>query len=454
MRQARSFSDLSPEWTDRTTLAARQEERLRRLFAGVLPTNRFYAAKLAAAGIAVELRPELADLVQLPFTTKAELVADQGANPPFGTNLTYPIEQYCRLNQTSGTHGKPLRWLDTAQSWSNLLGCWKIIFQIAGVCAADRLFFPFSFGPFLGFWTAFEAAQQIGCLVIPAGGMSTGARLNLMLETQATVVCCTPTYALHLAEEARRQNLDLAASPARMLIVAGEPGGSIPATRSRLEQEWGARVIDHSGLTEVGPMAVECLASPGHLHVLETEYIAEVIDPTTYAPVLPGLIGELIATNLGRDGSPLIRYRTGDLVRVAREPCPCGLAFLKLEGGILGRTDDMIHVRGNNLYPTALEAIIRRFADVVEYRVTVDRTGALTALGIEVEPTPATEGPMLAERISHAIRDELLFRVDVVSVPPGTLPRFEMKARRIVWKSAQNGVAPMRDDRVKESLSK
>jgi phenylacetate-CoA ligase len=331
------------------------------------------------------------------------------------------------MHQTSGTHGAPLRWLDTPESWDAMLGCWLQILHTAGVTATDRLFFPFSFGPFLGFWTAFDAAQRLGCLCLAAGGMSSGARLRMMLDNHATVILCTPTYALHLAEVARAQGMALSA---RSLIVAGEPGGSIAGTRQRIEDAWGARVFDHSGMTEVGPVSVECAENPGGLHILEVDYIAEVIDPATSEPVSDGQLGELVLTNLGRWGSPLIRYRTGDLVRVDPEPCPCGRTFRRLAGGILGRTDDMIAIRGNNFYPTALEGLLRRFPEVVEYQVEVDTSAPLNALRVEVEPVAGDVGD-LADRVAAAIRDELLFRANVTVVAPGALPRFEMKARRV-----------------------
>jgi phenylacetate-CoA ligase len=415
---------------DRPALEAWQRRRLGLLLREILPANRFYAEKLAGLDLAD------AELHRLPFTTKAELVADQAAHPPYGTDLTYPLARYSRMHQTSGTtSGTPLRWLDTPESWSWLLDCWDIMYHIAGVGPGDCLFFPFSFGPFLGFWTAFDAASRLGLLCLPGGGMSTSARLRFLLDHAATVVLCTPTYALHLAEVAARDGIDLAGSPVRALIVAGEPGGSIPATRRRIEEAWGARVFDHSGVSEAGTLAIECVENPAGLHFLETEYIAEVLDPATGEPVAPGEVGELIVTNLGRTGSPLFRYRTGDLVRPDPRPCPCGRALLRLDGGILGRTDDMIHVRGNNLYPSALEAVIRRFPEVAEFRVEVETRRALASLRIEVEPVAAGLEQAVAERVDRAIRDELLFRAEVRGVPPGSLPRFEMKARRLVRKS-------------------
>jgi phenylacetate-CoA ligase len=303
---------------------------------------------------------------------------------------------------------------------------------MAGLRRDDRLFFPFSFGPFLGFWTAFDAATRQGFFCLAAGGMSSPARVRFLLDNRATVVFSTPTYALHLAEAAHQDGIDLAGSTVRLVVVAGEPGGNIPATRSRIEGTWGARVIDHCGATEIGPTGCECLTNPGGLHLLESDYLVEVIDPKNDMPAPAGELGELVVTNLGRWGSPLIRYRTGDLVRVDPRPCPCGLALVRLDGGILGRTDDMIHLRGNNLYPSALEAVIRRFAEVAEFRIEVDRRGALPALRVEVEPVDGSQGVEVADRVGRAIREQLLFRADVAAVAPGSLPRFELKAKRVV----------------------
>ncbi len=405
-------------------------ERLRQLLAAILPTNGFYARKFGTTTPS-SIR-SWADFQQLPFTTKAELFADQQQHPPYGSNLTYPLERYSRLHQTSGTStGQPLRWLDTPASWEWILHCWQQHYDRMGLTANDRVFFPFSFGPFLGFWSAFESAARRGALVVPGGGMSSLARLRFILDHAITVVFATPTYALHLAELASQEKIELAAGPVRALVVAGEPGGSISATRQRIETAWGARIYDHFGLTEVGPVAIEPDNRPGGLDLLENEYLAEVVNSSTGEPVAPGEVGELVLTNFGRLGSPLIRYRTGDLVRLSSPAHVGDRPQQRLDSGILGRVDDMIHVRGNNVYPSAIEAIVRRFPEVVEFRLHVDQSRPLADLRLEIEPTPGAEGT-IAETISRAIRDELLFRVDVTLAPPGTLPRFEMKARRVV----------------------
>lgn len=413
--------NLRAENLPRPELEALQQARLRELLEEILPANAFFARRIARA----------TNLRDLPFVTKEDLLADQGEHPPYGSGLTYPLARYSRMHQTSGTSGVPLRWLDTPESWAWMLSNWETMFGFAGLTSADRLFFPFSFGPFLGFWTAFETAARLGWFCLPGGGLSSVARLRMIREHGITVVFCTPTYALHLAEVARQEGIDLRGMEVRAIVVAGEPGGGIPATRARIEEAWGARLFDHCGMTEIGPSGIECVDNPGGLHLIESGYIVEVLDTATLAPVQPGETGELVLTSLGRPGSPLLRYRTGDLVRVDPKPCPCGRSFVRLDGGILGRADEMIHLRGNNVHPSTLEAIVRRFAGVAEYRIAVDRSQALASLRIDVEPMKAEEGPALAEAVAKGLRDELHFRAEVRCVAPGSLPRYEMKARRV-----------------------
>ena len=319
---------------------------------------------------------------------------------------------------------------------------WRVVYRAANVTRADRILFAFSFGPFIGFWLASEAATEIGCFCLPGGGLSSGARLRAIIDHGVTVICCTPTYAIRLAEIAAEESIDLGARRVKTLIVAGEPGGSIPKTRERLQRLWpGARVFDHHGMTEVGPVTYECPARPLVLHVMECAFLAEVIDPATGEAVAPGATGELVLTTLGRIGSPLIRYRTGDLVKVATSdaprsarhapPCPCGRSDLALEGGILSRVDDMIVVRGVNVFPSAVEEIIRGFPEIAEYRVEICSERALTEMKIQIEaPGEAIASSKLARRLEKALLETLSLRVPITLVSPGTLPRFELKAKR------------------------
>lgn len=411
-----------------------QLEQLRTLLAELIPGNAFYSEKLNAAGVTFDVA-SLDDFSRrFPFTTKTELVENQRAHPPYGTNLTYPIDRYTRFHQTSGTMGTPLRWLDTPESWEWMLESWGEVYRAAGVGRNDRIYFAFTFGPFIGFWMAFEAGGRLGALCIPGGGMSSAARVQAILDNAATVLCCTPTYALRLAEVAAQEKLDLKRSHVKTIIVAGEPGGSVPSVRARLEQLWpGARVFDHHGMTEVGPVTYECPKRSGVLHVIESAYYAEIIGPTTGKLVPSGETGELVLTTLGRIGSPLLRYRTGDLVKAGPQPCACGRAEIALPGGILGRADDMIVVRGVNIYPSAVEEIIRAHDGVLEYQVQVGTVNSLTELSVRIEPhSDYADADSLAASLEKTFHKQFALRVPVSKVPPGTLPRFEMKAKRWV----------------------
>jgi phenylacetate-CoA ligase len=419
-----------PESLSRGELQSRQEERLRQLIAAVLPHNAYWAKRFALVGLKPHDVWTPDDLARLPLTTKEALVEDQLKSPPYGTNLTVPPSHACRLHQTSGTTGAPLRWLDTAASWEWVVSCWQQIYRITGVAAEDVVAFPFSFGPFLGFWAAFDGACRLGALCLPAGGLTSQGRLQMIRDNSATVICCTPTYALRLAELAKDEKIDLERSTVRALIVAGEPGGNVPTIRARIEHAWGARLFDHWGMTELGALAVECPENPGGIHVLESECIAEVLDPVSHKPVEPGVEGELVVTNLGRVCSPLFRYRTGDLVMADPEPCPCGRSLLRLKGGILGRIDDMFTIRGNNVFPGSIEAILRQFSEIAEYRIDVETRRSMQHVKITIEPQNGADAAELVAKVGRAVKDRLQFHAEILCAAPGQLPRFELKARR------------------------
>lgn len=413
---------------DRRAIEAAQWDRLQILRQALLGQNKFCSERLDTGFTSLaEFR------ARTPFTTKGELVEDQLAHPPFGTNLTYPIERYTRFCQTSGTTGVPLRWLDTEESWDWMAHCWCRVFQSAGTTAGDRIFFAFSFGPFLGFWTAFDGAKKMGALAIPGGGMSSTARLRTIFDAGATILCCTPTYAIRLGETAAEEGFDLSQSAIRAVILAGEPGASVPGTRALLERLWpGARIVDHHGMSETGPVSYECPKRTGVLHIIEDEYIAEIVDPGTGAPLEDGRKGELVLTNLGRIASPVIRYRTGDIVQPSpRGQCACSSHELALEGGILARRDDMVVIRGVNVYPSAIEDVIRHCGGVAEYRVEIQTVRAMVELRLSVERAPDADAH-LAHRLEAALRDALGLRIPIAILEPDSLPRFEMKSRRWV----------------------
>lgn len=407
-------------------------ERFRTLITAVVDSNEFYRDKLAEAGFTARHAPQLEDLHSLPFTTKTELAESQEAHPPFGRNLTYPLEHYTRVHRTSGTSGRPLHWLDTEESWQWWLDCWREVYLASGVRRSDRVLVAFSFGPFIGFWTAFESGRQLGALMLAGGGLSSEQRLASIFDLEATVLICTPTYALRLAEVATQSGLDLASSSVRLTIHAGEPGASIPSVKQRIEAAWGARAFDHAGATEVGAWGIGC-GVDDHLHVNESEFIIEVVDPHSGSPVQTDSSGvqsgELVLTNLGRVGSPVIRYRTGDAVRLTRERCACGQRWAYLEGGVVGRLDDMFIVRGVNIYPSALENIIREIEAIEEFQIEVGKSAEMAELLIKIEVSSG-EADTVAKDLRDRIRRGFALRPEIALCPLGSLPRFELKARR------------------------
>lgn len=421
-----SYLDPFIETLGREALAQIQLKKFQMMLQPLLSTNKFYRRRLHAAGVRM---PEdvrtFDDFQKLPFTSKAELAADQAENPPYGANLTFRREEYTRIHQTSGTTGEPIKWLDTEDSWDWWARCWAAVYRAAGVTTRDRVFFAFSFGPFIGFWSGYEGAQRFGALAVPGGGMSSYQRAKAILDHDISVLVCTPTYALHLAEVAEQEGLDIAGSNVNITIHAGEPGASVPATKARIETAWGARCYDHAGATEIGAWGFECQAQSG-LHVNEGEFIYEIVDPATGEHAGEG---ELVMTNLGRVGMPLIRYGTGDRVKLREEPCECGRTFIRFEGGVIGRIDDVLIVRGINVFPSAVENIVRRFPQVGEFAVDVNRHRELDEMEVRIE-VRNSEPEMIAAAVAKELRNGLGLRAQVKAVPFGTLPRFDLKARR------------------------
>jgi phenylacetate-CoA ligase len=421
-----SYLDPFIETLGREALRQIQLKKLHMMLRPVLDGNAFYRRKFGEAGIQ---SPEdvggLEDLAKLPLTTKQELSSDQADIPPYGTNLTYPRDAYTRIHQTSGTTGAPLRCLDTEESWSWWARCWSAVYRAAGVTPRDRIFFAFSFGPFIGFWSGYEGSQRLGALSIPGGGMSSYQRARAILDHDITVLVCTPTYAMHLAEVAQQEGIDIASSNVNITIQAGEPGGSLPATKAKIETAWNARCYDHAGATEVGAWGYECQCQSG-LHINEGEFILEIIDPDTGEPAGEG---ELVITNLGRLGMPVIRYRTGDRGKLLTERCDCGRSFHRLDGGVVGRIDDVLVIRGVNVFPSAVENTVRLYPEVGEFAVDVYRRKTLDELEVRIEVN--SEDPeRIAGAVSKDLRNALGLRVSVKPIPFGTLPRFDLKAKR------------------------
>ena len=403
----------------RSEIEQYQLQRLNQLLVKILPTNNFYREKLGADNLQLN---DLSELTNLPFTTKHELISNL-SDSNSTANRSYAAEQYVRFHRTSGTTGSPLVILDTATDWQWWIDTWQYVLDAAGITEQDRAFLAFSFGPFIGFWSAHDAIVARGAMSIPGGGLRSLARLELIESSGATLLFSTPTYALHLAEVAKNQGINLRNNTVTKIIVAGEPGGSVAAIRTRIEDAWGATLFDHAGASEIGPWGFTSVDRTG-IHVCEAEFIAEFMNVETNLPAKAGELSELVLTTLGRFGCPVIRYRTGD--RVIHEFQESN-SFVHLAGGVLGRADDMLVIRGVNIFPAALDEIMRSFDEVIEYRITATRNGELDQLSIEVEDTTND-----AQRITAAIETCLGLHVPVACVAASSLPRFEGKAKRFI----------------------
>jgi phenylacetate-CoA ligase len=435
----------TPYWNPRTETLAREElealqlRKLRDLVSYTMACAPWQTAKLQEAGVTAQSLRSLDDIRRIPFLTRQEWMASQQEDPPFGPILAQPPHAAMRFHTTSGTTGsRPLAVLDSPKDWEWIAEMWCYALWGFGVRPADTVFFAFSYGAFVGFWGAHYASEKLGCLTLAGGNMTTEARVRQIVDTETTVVCSTPTYALRMAQEAAKLGIDLAAGPVRRLILSGEPAGSIPATKALIERQWGARAADTAGMTELGTIFMfECEHQPGGAHIIEDHFIEEVVDPITDEPVGYGEEGERVVTSFGRGFIPVLRYRTRDLVRrVPADTCPCGRGFDVYDGGIRGRVDDMKVIRGTNVYPRAIEEILRRRPAIDEFQVRL-----YTVEGIRDEIEVLVESGGVDDADANRLLDELGrelaeahegLRIGVRQVEPGSLPRFELKAKRVV----------------------
>ncbi|MFG0288684.1 MAG: phenylacetate--CoA ligase family protein [Rhodopirellula sp. JB044] len=417
---------------NREELRRWQLAKLNRLLLSLM-NHPLYERAIAACELPLQ---SLDELSKFPLLGKSDLLGEQPGAPARLFHLDK--DHYCRFHQTSGSRGWPMPVLDTAEDWSWWLQCWQYVLDAADVSSNDIAMMAFSFGPFIGFWSANDALVERGVLVVPGGGLSSLARLKLIQQQRCTVLCCTPTYALHLASVAAEHDLDLSHNDVSRIIVAGEPGGSVPSVRAAIQSQWHARVVDHSGASELGAWGFASEDDSG-LHLIESEFIAEflVFDPDTgdSRPAKEDEPSELVVTNLGRFGGPAIRYRTGDIVRPNwTHGLPC--RFVHFPGGVIGRTDDMLVIRGVNVFPSSIEAIVREVSPAAEFRMIATRLDEMDQIHIEVEAPPpgtATQSTSdIASLLVERMRERLALRVPVSLVEYGSLPRSEGKSRRWV----------------------
>ncbi|MGO9958643.1 MAG: phenylacetate--CoA ligase family protein [Solirubrobacteraceae bacterium] len=429
------------ETLSRAQLEALQLAKLRRQVAWARQRSPWFRRALEGSHHD-ELR-SLNDLRRLPMLTRRQWMDSQFEHPPYGELATIAGDGAIRVHTTSGTTGRgPLRALDSRKDWAWIAEMWAYGLWGCGVRPGDTAYIAFGYGSFIGFWGLHYAMEKMGVLNVPGGAQSTEARVRQIIDFGATVVASTPTYALRMAQEAAVLGIDLRGSAVKRVILSGEPAGSIPQTKALIEEQWGAKAFDTAGMTEIGTIMVfECEHQPGGTHIIEDHVLEEVIDPDTLAPVAYGESGERVVTSFGRGAIPLLRYRTGDLVcKVPASRCSCGRVYDIFEGGILGRVDDMKIIRGTNVYPRAIEAIVREFTEVDEFQTLITREGVRDEITLRVElkvDVVDVDGRWdeLARDLHRKLalaHEGLNFRIDRADT--GELPRFELKAKRVVDK--------------------
>jgi phenylacetate-CoA ligase len=414
-----------------------QLKKFQRILRWAYKRSPFYRRLYGEAGLEPGDIRTLEDIQRVPVVEKGMLREIQRRDPfPYGDILSVPLEEVTEFRQTSGTTGQPVYQADTWQDWELWAEAWSYVLYAQGYRARDRVFIPFGYNIFVAFWAGHYAAEKIGCEVVPGGVLNTEARILKMKELRATAMMATPTYVLGMAETARSK---LGLDPRKDLFVekitcAGEPGASIPSTKRRMEEAWGAKVYDHAGATEIGAWGFECTAQPGGLHVNEALFLAEIVDIQTGRPISePGHRGKLVITNLDRTAQPCIRFDSKDIVQWDADPCACGRTFRLMKGGVLGRADDITKVKGVLLAPASIEEVVRSFPQLGdEYEVTVTKRGEVDEITLKVELIPEAVGA--EESVRSALMDQLRIKTNLgfrlEFHPYGSLPRYEVKAKR------------------------
>lgn len=421
--------------TDRKEIKLIQERRFLEQIKFVAEHSPYYKRIFAENNLTMDDFTCLADITRIPFIDKKLMGESQEKHPPYGEFLCQPEENYIRYFMTSGTTATPRSFIYTARDWYDVAcGSFARIALSAGVTARDRVFIAFGYGTFTGFWCAHHGFEQVGALVYSGGGFSSVDRLRVMQSVRATVLAATPTYALNLLEVAKAEGINVKEIGLKKIFVAGEPGGSIPETRNKLEEEWGVKVYDTYGNAEVQiNTAGECTEQNG-LHLPEDWLIAEVIDKDGNV-LPPGQKGELVISNIVGKSMTVLRYRTGDLVVLDDTPCACGRHTARIKG-VSGRTDDMVLFKGVNILPSGVESVIRKIDEVgSEFQILFEGEIGKDRMIIKVEPHDGDDCPENVERIKKKVTGEIKYAIEVTPevqvVPAGSLPRFELKAKRV-----------------------
>jgi phenylacetate-CoA ligase len=413
-----------------------QLRKFQRIFKWAYEHSKFHRAIYDRASITPEDIRSHEDIRRIPTVEKSMMRDVQRKDPfPYGDALCVPLEEVSEFRQTSGTTGQPVYQADTWQDWEWWAECWSFILWAQGYRPSDRVFIPFGYNVFVAFWAGHYAAEKIGCEVVPGGVLDTTARILKIQELKATALMATPTYVLGMADTAMNKlGIDPRTLTINRITCAGEPGASIPSTKKRMEEAWGAKVYDHAGATEIGAWSYECEAQPGGMHVNEALFLVEIVDVETGEAIEePGRRGKMIITALDRQAQPCVRFDSKDIIEWDPEPCPCGRSFRLIKGGVVGRADDITKVKGVLLAPSAIEEAVRGVDGLGdEYEVVVDKVGDIDriTLRVELRPEALEQANFVKSKLVDQLRLKTNLRYNIELHDYGALPRYEVKAKR------------------------
>ena len=432
------FWDPEIEKMKRDDLEKLQLKKLRWQVERVYRHSEFYRERFKEAGIKPDDIKKLEDLKKLPIVTKADLRKEQIEYPPVGRYAVAPKSDWKELHPSTGTTGIPVNTIWTYKDAEIIADHTARLMWGFGVRKGDIVQNAFSYGLWVAGLAVHYGCEKIGAFVIPIGATSSERQVYFMQNAGSTVIMATPSFGLYIAEKLKEKGVNPETLALRIGSFGGEAGTENPATRKRLEEGLGIDAYDIYGLAEIGPtFAAECKEKAG-LHFVEDHYLIEVLNPETKEPLGPGEKGVMVITHLSREGTPMIRYWTNDVVRLEYDKCACGRTHIRAIGGILGRADDMIVYKGENIYPTQVEEVVRSFEELShEYKIFVtkdSKTGIVKNVRVAVEVlSDKYDVETLKARIYNVLRDTLMVRVDVDVLPPNSLERTEFKAKRVVF---------------------
>jgi phenylacetate-CoA ligase len=435
--KTRKYFDPETETMDRERLETLQLRRLKHQLRRCYRGSEFYRQKFKGAGVKPDDIRSLDDVIHLPFVTKDELREEQQAHPPFGRYTVAPPQTWAELHPSTGTTGVPVNTIWSYEDVKHISHWTARTMWTFGARPRDIIQNAFSYGLWIAGMSTHYAAKELGCFVIPIGAAMTERQIDYLLNPGSTVLLCTPSYALHIAERLRQRGISPEDIPLRIGCFGGEGGAEVPATREKIEKGLGIEAFDYYGLSEIGPtIGSECSQKKG-IHWVEDHLLIEIIHPETKKPCNPGETGVLVMTHLTKEALPMIRYWTNDLALLDKRRCKCGRTHARSAGGILGRADDMIIYKGAKFYPVQVEKVVRSFPELSDefcIELTSDPKFSTDVCTIIVECLKGEDVPKVTPSLKHGLKEECQVTPEVKIVSFGTLERTTFKAKRIIDK--------------------